>query len=190
MACPLCALRGHADDRARRDDRERRPAIDPGGPGLLADQPRMGRGRILDRFRRSVVAGGPHRRPDRSAPHLSLRPRHVHGRLAALRHGPEPGTVDRRALRAGRWRGADVRGHPRDDRDHVPGAPGAGEGDRRLHLRSRGRRLDRAPGGRGPHRDDQLALDLLRQHSDRHRDRAVGDQARARPRGDRTRGRR
>src|SRR3954447_2173138 len=45
-ACALCALRGHADDRARRDDRERRPAIDPAGSGFLAEQPRLGRERL------------------------------------------------------------------------------------------------------------------------------------------------
>jgi MFS family permease len=40
--------------------------------------------------------------------------------VASLRAGPEPGLADRRALRPGRWRGADLRCDPRDDRDDVP----------------------------------------------------------------------
>ena len=81
----------------------------------------------------------------------------------------EPGHADRRALRPGRRRRADLGGDPGDDRDDVPGAAGAGEGDRRLHLRRLRRRLDRAARRRRPHRGDQLALDLLRQPADRHR---------------------
>ena len=49
--------------------------------------------------------------------------------------GREPGAADRRALRPGRRRRADLRGDPRHDRHDVPGAAGAGEGDRRLQLR-------------------------------------------------------
>ena len=41
---------------------------------------------------------------------------------------------------------------PRHDRDHVPGAAGAGQGDRRLLVRRLGGRLDRPPGRRRPHR--------------------------------------
>ena len=48
---------------------------------------------------------------------------------------PGPGRADRRALRAGRRRRADLGRDPRHDRDDVPGAPGAGQGDRRLRLR-------------------------------------------------------
>ena len=58
-------------------------------------------------------------------------------RVAAVRRRPEPGDADRRALRAGRRRRADLRRDPRHDRDDVPGAAGAGEGDRRLRLRRR-----------------------------------------------------
>ena len=38
LARPLRALRRDADDRPRRDDRERRPAHDPGRPGLLPER--------------------------------------------------------------------------------------------------------------------------------------------------------
>ena len=41
---------------------------------------------------------------------------------------------DRRSLRAGDRRRTDVRGDPRDGRDDVPRAAGAGQGDRRLQL--------------------------------------------------------
>src|SRR5215212_6439470 len=63
----------------------------------------------------------------------------------------------------------DVRRDPRDDRDHVPRAARAGEGDRDLRLRGVRRRLDRPARRRRPHRGDQLALDLLHQPPDRDR---------------------
>ncbi len=178
---------GHADDRARRDDRERRAALDPGRSWFLPGQPRLGRQRLPDRLRRAAAAGRPDRRPDRPAPHLPDRARRVHRRLAAVRGLADPGHADRRALRAGRRRRPDVGGHPRDDRDDVPRAEGAGQGDRRLHVRRGGRRLDRPAGRRRADPGDQLALDLLREPADRRRDRT----GRAAPgrgsRGDRSR---
>ena len=60
---------------------------------------------------------------------------------------------------------ADLGGHPRDDRDDVPRAARAGEGDRGLQLRRLGRRLDRPARRRPHHPGHQLALDLLRQRS-------------------------
>ena len=77
-----------------------------------------------------------------------------------------------RPLRPGRRRRDDLRRDPRDDRDDVPGAAGAGEGDRRLQLRRLGRRLDRPARRRRADPGDQLALDLLHQHPDRDRHRA------------------
>ena len=47
----------------------------------------------------------------------------------------------------------------------------AGEGDRRLRVRRLRRRIGRAARRRRADPGDQLALDLLRQHPDRHRDR-------------------
>ena len=58
---------------------------------------------------------------------------------------------------------------PGHDRDDVPRAARAGEGDRRVRLRGLRRRLGRPAGRRRPDRVDQLALDLLRQRPDRHR---------------------
>ena len=49
-----------------------------------------------------------------------------------------------RALRPGRRRRDDLGGDPRDDRDDVPRAARAGQGDRRVRLRGLGRRLGRA----------------------------------------------
>src|SRR5919198_1257346 len=126
----LRPLRRHADDRPRRDDRERRSAVNPGGPGLQPERPRVGRQRIPDRVRRPPAALGTDRRSDRPAARLLGRARRLHRRVPALRARPEPGSFDRSPLRPGSRRSAHLRGHPRDDRDHVPGAPGAGEGDR------------------------------------------------------------
>ena len=82
-----------------------------------------------------------------SQAHVPERARRVHRRLAPVRCGSEPGATDRRALRAGRRRRDDVRRDPRNDRDDVPRASRAGEGDRRLQLRRVRGRFDR-PAGR------------------------------------------
>ena len=184
LAGPVRPLRRDADDRPRRDDRQRRPPDDSGGPRLLAERPRVGGQRVLDRIRRPAPAVGSDRGPDRPAAHFSYRARRVHVRLAAVRTRPEPGRADRRAVCPGRRRSPDLRADPGDDRDHVPGAAGAGEGDRRLHVRCGCGRLDRAAAWWRAHRDDQLALDLLRQHPDRAGDRLVCAPAGPRSRGD------
>ena len=80
-----------------------------------------------------------------------------------------PDAARRRPLRPGRRRRDDLGGDPGDDRDDVPRAARAGQGDRRLCLRGLGRRLGRPAGGRRAHAVDRLALDLLRQHPDRDR---------------------
>ena len=139
------------------------------GPRLLAVEPRLGRERLPDPVRRPAAARRAARRPDRPPAHVHGRPRRLHRRLAGLRARPEPGDADRGAVRPGRRRRADLRGDPGDDRDDVPGAARAGEGDRRLQLRRFGRRVDRAARGRRAHGVDQLALDLLRQPADRRR---------------------
>ena len=65
---------------------------------------------------------------------------------------------------AARMTSAVILGHDRDD---VPGAAGAGEGDRRLQLRRRRPGVRSACCRRRAHPGDQLALDLLRQPPDR-----------------------
>ena len=99
-------------------------------------------------------------------------------RLARLRLRAEPGAPGRRAVHPGHRRRSHVGRDPGDDRDDVLRAEGAGEGARRLRVRRLGRRLDRPPCRRHPDRGDQLALDLLHQPADRHRNRARGQQAR------------
>ena len=99
-----------------------------------------------------------------------------------------PGHADRRALRPGRRRRDRLGRDPGHDRDDVPRAARAGEGDRGLQLRRLGRRLDRPARRRRPDRGDQLALDLLRQPAGRRRDRAARAAAGRGPRGHRPRG--
>ena len=79
----------------------------------------------------------------------------------------QPGDADRGALRPGRRRRAELRRDPRHDRDDVPQAGRAGEGDRHLQLRRLRGRLDRPAGRRRADPGARLALDLLRQRADR-----------------------
>ena len=116
-----------------------------------------------------LLLAGASRRSDRAPARLPVRPRPLHRRVAGLRLRFEPGAARRRALHPGRRRRAHLRRDPRHDRDDVPGAAGAGQGDRHLQLRGVRRRLDRPAGRRRPDPGDQLALDLLRQRPDRHR---------------------
>ena len=143
--------------------------VDPGRPGLLPVEPRLGRQRLPDQLRRPAAALGTARRPARPAQRLPRRAGRLHHRLADLRPVAEPGHADRGALRAGRRRRARLGRDPRDDRDDVPRAAGAGQGDRRLQLRRLRGRLDRPAARRLFDPGHQLALDLLREHPDRDR---------------------
>ena len=106
----------------------------------------------------------------------------LHGRLAAVRPERRPADPDPRPVRPGRRRGDDLGGHPRDDRHDVHGGPRADARDQPLQLRRLGRRVDRPARRRRPDGRAQLALDLLRQPADRHRDRDPrGSPARGRP---------
>ena len=168
---PRRPLRRDADDHPRPDDRERGAALDPERPRLLAVGARVGRQRLPHRIRRAAPARRPPRRPRRAPARLPRRPDALHARLAAVRRRPEPGRPRRRALRAGRRRRVHLRRDPRHDRHAVPAPGRAGEGDRRLLVRRRRRRLDRPARRRRAHRGAELALDLLRQRPDRDRDR-------------------
>ena len=172
-------LHGPADDGARRDDRERRAALDAARPRLLAGQPGLGDRRLHDRVRQLPPAGGTARRPARPQADVPDRPGRVHARVGGVRRGRQPGLADRRALRPGSRRrgglggGAGAAGH------RVLRAARARDRDERLHLHHCQRRLDRAARRRRPHPGGQLALDLLHQRPDRHPDlrpRAVPDQ--------------
>ena len=178
-------MHGRPDDRARRDRRERGAPVDQGGPRLHPEQPRLGGQRLSDRLRRSAAAGGAPRRPARSSARIPGRAGRVYGRLASVRPCAEPGDADRGPLRPGCRRRGGVGGDARDDRHDVPGAAGAGKGDRRVRLRGLGGRLDRAARRRHPHGRHQLALDLLRERSDRDRDGAPRPAPRREPARDR-----
>src|SRR4051794_33851922 len=91
--------------------------------------------------------------------HVPGRARRLHRGVVGLRCRPEPGAAHRRALRPGRRRRADLGGDPWRDRDDVPRAGRAGEGDRDLQLRGLGRCLHRPADRRRADPVDQLALD-------------------------------
>ena len=107
--------------------------------------------------------------------------------VAVLRPRPERCDARDRPILRRRRRRDDRRRGPGDDRDDVPGAAGAGEGDRRLRVRRLGRRIRRPARRRGADAGAELALDLLHQHPDRDRHRHPHPEA-ARPgQGDRVR---
>ena len=187
MARPLRALRGRADDRPRRDRRQRCPAQYPERARLQPGGPRLGGQRLPDLLRRPAAPGWAARRLDLAPRCLPGRPRHLHRRLAVLRDRTDPGDADRRPLRAGGRRGDGHGGRARDDRDDVPGAARAGEGDRRLRLRRLRWRVDRPDRRRRAHPGDQLALDLLHQYPDRDRHGGDDPEAGRARRGDRLR---
>src|SRR5687768_2897629 len=58
LAGPVRPMRRDADDRPRRDDRQRRPPDDPGGSWFLAERSRVGGQRVPDRVRRPAPALG------------------------------------------------------------------------------------------------------------------------------------
>ena len=103
-------------------------------------EPRLGRQRVPDRLRRPAAAGRTRRRPGRAPARIPRRRRPVHLRLAAVRRRAEPVVAGGRPLRAGDRRRDDLGGDPGDDRDDVPRAPRAGQGDRRVRVRGLGRR--------------------------------------------------
>ena len=163
------AVRGIPDDHPRSDDRECRTALDPDRPALLAVQSGVGGQRLLDRVRRPAAARRPTRGPDRPQADLPRGLDGLHHGVCVVRRGRQPGSSDRRAVRAGNRRRDDLGSDPRDDRDDVPAGGGPGQGDRRVLVRRRGRRLDWAARRRCADSRAQLALDLLRERADRDR---------------------
>ena len=128
-------LPGRPDDRARRDDRERRAAVDPGRPRLLRDVARLGRERLPAHVRRLPAARRPAGRPLRAPAAVPDRHRALHGRLARLRPRRLAGAPRRRARRAGARRRDRLGGRALADDDAVHRAGRAREGDGRLRLR-------------------------------------------------------
>src|SRR5437879_13873570 len=73
VAGALRPLRRRADDRARHDDRECRPAVDPGKLALHGDLARLGCERLYAHLRRFPAAWRAARRPVRPPPPFPLR---------------------------------------------------------------------------------------------------------------------
>ena len=185
MGCAGRRLPRPADDGARRDDRERRAALDAARSRLLPGQPGLGHRRLHDRVRQLPAAGGPPRRPPRPQTDVLDRAGDLHGRLGGVRHRRQPGGSDRRPVRSGSRRRGGVGCGAGAAGDRVPEAVRARDRDERLYVHRLERRLDRAARRRRAHAGRQLALDLLHQRADRdhrvhartradHRDRASG----------------
>ena len=155
------------DDRAGRDDRERRPAVDPRRPRLLGDLARVGGQRLPADLRRLPAAGRPARRPLRPEADVPDRHRPLHRRVGRVRPVGHPGAARRLAGGAGARRRAGVRGGALAAHDAVHGARRPGQGDGHLRLRALGRRRGRRAARRRADRPPELALDLPRQRPGR-----------------------
>ena len=156
--------------RARRDGRERRAAVDPARPRLLAGRPAVGDQRLHARVRRLPAARRPRRRPRSAASGCS-------SRAWSSSRSPRCSTGSRRSAgmliaargAAGPRRRARLPRRAVDHHDDVRRGRGAHEGARRLE-RDRGRRRRLRPAARRhPHRPAVVGVDLLRQRADRHR---------------------
>ena len=120
---PRRPLRRDAHDHPRPDDRERRPAVDPGRPRLLPVEPRLGRQRLPDRLRRRCSCS-----PAGSATSIGRRRIFLAGlavfTLASLLCGvaqSQAMLIGARFVQGARRRD-DVGGDPRHDRHAVPRA--------------------------------------------------------------------
>src|SRR5215212_7726610 len=94
---------------ARRDGGERRAAGHPRRPRRDLHGHAVGGGRLRAGARHAAARLGLARRPARAAHDLRVRHRAVRGRLVRLRPGRLAVGPQRRARRAGHWRGHDVR---------------------------------------------------------------------------------
>src|SRR5215218_4025076 len=93
---PYPPLLGSVRGRARRFDRQRRPADDRGRARLHREQPALGGQCLRPHLRRFPPARRPARRPARPPPRLHVRPRALRDRLAVRRAGEHLGTAGRR----------------------------------------------------------------------------------------------
>ena len=147
--------------------------VDPGRPALLDLEPRVGRERLPDRLRRPAAAGGPPRRPDRPPARLPRGRRAVHRRLAAVRRRAELASwlVAARFVQGvgGAMTSAVILGmivtmfpEPREQAKAIGVF---------AFVASAGGSVGLLAGGVLT-QSHQLALDLLREPADRHRDRS------------------
>ena len=163
LARPLRALPGRHADRPRLDDRQRRPAVDPGRPRVLRGVAGLGGERLSAHLRRLPAAGRPARRPVRPAAAVPHRSRALHGDVARLRAGGLPGVPGHRASPAGLRRRDRVGGRAVPGHDPLHGPRRTGEGDGDLRLRALGGRHGGGAPRRRAHRPVRLELDLPRQ---------------------------
>ena len=121
---------------ARHDDRERRAAVDPERPRLLADLARVGRERLPAHLRRLPAARRAARRPLRPSPALPGRasPSSPRRRSRAGSRRRRGSSSRARAVQ-GLGGAVVVRGRALADHDALHRAGGAHEGDGRLRLR-------------------------------------------------------
>ena len=143
----------------------------PGDPARPRDRrlrARVGRHRLRAQLRRPDAHRRQARRHARTPPHLPLRPRRLHGLLAALRARRERRAADRRPRAPGRRRGLHDARHPLDHHRHVP-AQGARRRARHLGGRLGDGARDRPARRRPDHRAHRLELDLLHQRPRRPR---------------------
>ena len=159
--------RGAVHGRPRHRDRERRPPVDQGRPGLLAGEPAVGDQRLRAVLRRVPAPRRQARRHPRPAQDLRRRPDPLHRGVVPRRAGVERSLADRGAGAAGTRRGDHLAGGALDPDDDLRRGQGAQHRARRLGRRRRLRRRRRRPARRHPHRRALLGVDLLRQHSRR-----------------------
>ena len=139
---------------------------------LLDQRPQLGGQRLPRRLRRAAPPRGSRRRPaSASAGSSSPAWRVFVAASLACALAVAPWMLVGGPAGARRRRRPHLGGRARHDRLALPRAGRARQGHRRLRLRRLGRWLDRAPGGRPPHRGARLALDLPGQPPRRHRHR-------------------
>ena len=169
LAGPLRAVPGRPDDRARPEHRERRAALHPYRPRLLAGLAGLGGERLPAHLRRLPAPVRPARRPARQPPGLPRRRGLLHDRLRRVRPGAQRVVPRRRPRGPGSGRSHRLRRRPRADHGAVQLTRRPGQGDGRLRLRDVRRRRRRRPGRRRADRPAQLALDLPRERPRRRR---------------------
>ena len=168
-----CAVRGDVHAARRRDGGAGGAADDPAGSELG-----LYRSRVGDRCVRAVAgqrdsdlrcAGG----QVRTKAGVHRRRGGVHRSIVRLRAGSDDGRPDlvARPPGAGRW--CDVRHQSGADRADLPG-PRPRTRDRRVGVDRRRGGGHRAAGRRPSDRHSGMAVDLLRERADRHRDSRAG----------------
>ena len=166
---PRGGLRRLLHDRPRRRDRQRRAAVDPDRPRLLAQDLQWVLTAYAITFGGFLLLGG------RAADLLGRRRVFLvgvvalHARLARSAASPSPTPPDRRARRPGPRRRDHLAGGALDRHDDLRGGRGAQQGARDLGRHRRLGRGGRRASRRRAHGSTRLGVDLLRQRPGRRR---------------------